>query len=92
MHFISFSAFVYITHQMDELISASRPVVALIRPYTLGLIGFQAVFFFVQLQQNPKYKTSLILAYLPRLGIAARPNGKFGRVSGNSVDHFQLTI
>jgi hypothetical protein len=61
--------------------------VALLRPYARGLTGFEVVL--LLLQQNRKYEVVHPLAYLPRLGIAVRPNGEFGRVSGNSTDHFQ---
>jgi hypothetical protein len=53
---------------MCYLVSASHPVIALLPPYTLGLIGLQA-FYFVLLQQNQKYKVANILAYLPHLNI-----------------------
>jgi hypothetical protein len=33
-----------------------------------------------------------ILAYLPRLDIAAKPNGKSGRVSGNNTENFQVAM
>jgi hypothetical protein len=74
---------------MDELIKAFHPVIALFRPYILRLTGFSSPFFV--LWQNRKFKAH-ILAYLPGLDIAVRPNGKSGRVSGNSVDHFQVAI
>jgi hypothetical protein len=60
-------------------------------PDTLGLIGFQTVFFLL-LQQDRKYKPVYILAYLPQLYINIRTINKSGRVSGNSMDHFQVAI
>jgi hypothetical protein len=48
--------------------------------HTVRLIGFQAVM--LLLQQNRKSKVVHILAYVPRLDIAVRTNGKSGRVSG----------
>jgi hypothetical protein len=60
----------------------------LIRPNSPGFIGFQTIFLFFQ--QNRKFKVVYILAYLPRLDKAVRPSGKFDRVSGNSMDHFQV--
>lgn len=64
----------------------------LLRPYTLGLTDFQAVFFF--LEQNRKYEAVHILTYLPRLDTGARPNGKSGYVcvgpvpGGNLISSF----
>jgi hypothetical protein len=70
---------------MGELVAASRPVVALLRSYKVGLIGFKAVL--LLLRQNLKYKAVHILAYLPCLNIAVRQNGTSGRVSVNSMNH-----
>jgi hypothetical protein len=53
------------------------------------LIGFQAVL--LLLQQNPKYEVHIV-AYLPRLDTAVRPNDKSARVSGNSMDLLQVAI
>jgi hypothetical protein len=33
------------TQQMGQLVAESRPIIAFLRPYGFGLIGFQAVFF-----------------------------------------------
>jgi hypothetical protein len=78
------------TQQMGELMAAFHPILASLRQYALGLIGFQAVL--LLLQQNRKYKVVHILAYLPRLDIAVRPNGVSGRVSGNGITRFQVAI
>jgi hypothetical protein len=56
----------------------------------LGLIGFQAAL--LLLARNRKHKFVHILAYLPRFDTAVRPNGKSGRVSGNNMDHFRVSI
>jgi hypothetical protein len=64
------------------------PVVVLLRPYTFGLIGFQAIWFL--LRQNRQYEVVHILAYLPRVDMGVRASGKFDCVSGNSMDHFQV--
>jgi hypothetical protein len=53
------------------------------------LIGFQALL--LLLQQNQKYEIVHILAYLPHLDMAVKPNGKSGPVSGNNMDRFQVT-
>jgi hypothetical protein len=71
-------------------VTAFGPIIALFRPYTLGLIDFKAVL--LLLQQCWKYKVVPVLAYLPHLGTAVRPNGKSSHVSGNSMDHFQVVI
>jgi hypothetical protein len=41
------------------------------------------------LQQNGKYEALHILTCLSRVDIEARPNGKCGRVLGNSMHHFR---
>jgi hypothetical protein len=53
------------------------------------LIDFQAV---LLLEQIKIYKVVRIMAYLPRLDVAVRPNGKFAFVSKNSMYHFQVVI
>jgi uncharacterized membrane protein len=50
IRFILFDALVYVTQQIGLLIAASRPIIALFRPYVLVLIGFQAIL--LLLQQN----------------------------------------
>jgi hypothetical protein len=62
----------------SSIAAVSSPIVALLWPLTLGFVVFQTVLFFIQ--QNLKYNVLHIQAYLPRLDIAVRPNGKFGRV------------
>jgi hypothetical protein len=52
---------------------------------------FNTLFFFLLFQQNPKYEVH-ILKYLSDFDASVKPNGKSGRVSGNSTDHFQLAI
>jgi hypothetical protein len=49
---------------------------------------------FLLFQRNKKYKVAHILAYLPCLDKAVRPNGKSGLVSGNSIafDAFETAI
>jgi hypothetical protein len=85
-YLISFHAFVYMTQQMSLLVAAPRPVVTRLRPYTLGLIGFQAVL--LLLQQNLKYTVFHILPYMPRLDIVVIPFiGKYSRISAISMDH-----
>jgi hypothetical protein len=69
---------------------ASHSIVALLQPYALPLICFQAVL--LLLQQNRKYKVVHILAYLPRLDTTVIPYAKSDRVPGSSMDHFQVTI
>jgi hypothetical protein len=49
------------TQQMGELVATSRQIVALLRPYTLALICFQAVL--MLLQHNRKYKVVYILVF-----------------------------
>jgi hypothetical protein len=71
-------------------VAVFRSIVALLQPYTLGLIGFQVIPLLIQ--QNGKYKIIHFLAYLSRLDIAVNPNGKSGCVSGISMDHFQVSI
>jgi hypothetical protein len=56
--------------------------------HTLGVIGFQAGL--LLFQQNRKYKFAHIVAYLPCLDVAVRPNGKSGRLLGNGMAHFQV--
>jgi hypothetical protein len=46
--YIPFDALVCVIHQMGELIAVSHLVVALHRPYTLGLIGFQVLWLLQQ--------------------------------------------
>jgi hypothetical protein len=74
---------------MGQFDPASCSIVALLRPYTIGLIGFQAILLF---HKTGKCKLVYNVAYLSRLDRAVRPNGKSGRVSGNSMDHLQVTI
>jgi hypothetical protein len=56
----------------------SGQIVGSLRPYTLGFTVFQAVL--LLLQQNGEYEVAHILAYLPRLDIVMKLNGKPGRV------------
>jgi hypothetical protein len=49
--------------QIGQLVAASCPIVALVRPYGLGVIVFQAVL--LLLQQNMKYRAAHILDHLP---------------------------
>jgi hypothetical protein len=44
------------------------------------------------LQQNRKYEAVNIFAYLPRLGIAVKPNGKCGRVTANSMVNLEVAV
>lgn len=69
---------------MGKLVAASGPVIALLWPCTHGFIGFQAVLLLLQQNWN--------VGYLQHFDLAARPNGKPGRVSRNTVDHFQVAI
>jgi hypothetical protein len=88
--FISFHSFLYITQQLDKLVTASLPIIILLRPYTFGMIGFRAGLLLHQ--QDRKYKLIYILANLPHLDIAVRPNGESGSVSVTGIDRFQVTI
>jgi hypothetical protein len=54
------------------------------------VIGFQAGL--LLLQQNRNYKFTHILAYLPCLDVAVRPNGKSGCLLGNNMAPFQVVI
>jgi hypothetical protein len=52
------------------------------------LVFKQLICFFSRI----KYKVVHILAYLPRFDTAIRQNGKSGRVSVNSMAHFQAEV
>lgn len=69
------------------LLVAFRPVVSLFRLYTVFVwLVFRLLL--LLLQQNKKYKVVHILAYLSRLDIAARTNGKPCRVSAKKYEEF----
>jgi hypothetical protein len=52
--------------------------------------GFQVVLLLIQ--QDRKYEDVHTLAYLLRMDIAVRQNGKSSHVSGNGTDHFHIVI
>jgi hypothetical protein len=89
IHIFHFTSCTRLYDSANGLTCYSIPIVALLRTYTLGLTVFKPLLLF---QQNRKSKIVNILAYLPRLDIAIRPNGKSGRISGNNTDHFQAAI
>lgn len=64
-------------------IAASSPIVALLRPYNFGLIGFQAILLW--LQQNRKHRVVYILSYLHHFDTVVRQNDKSGRVPGTQT-------
>jgi hypothetical protein len=72
---------------MGQLVADSRPVVAALRPQTLGFVGFQVVL--LLLQQSRKYKVVHTLHYLIDFNSEVRPNGNSSRVSGMCVQQFQ---
>jgi hypothetical protein len=77
------------TQQIGYFVAASCSIVTLLRPCTLGSTGFQAL---LLLRQNKKYKGFSILACFARLEVSAKPDGKSGRVSGDSMNNFHVAI
>jgi hypothetical protein len=76
------SAYGLICHK----ISSSRHIASAIHPW----FDWFPCRFSIVTSVDRKYKVVHVLAYLPSLDIAVRPNNKSGLVSGNSMDNFQV--